>query len=508
MTLHNVVLDTGLTWHDVSAIAHGAPLEIARAPAKRITNGRLIVDALVSRGIRAYGITTGVGALADNVVDRSAQAQLSRNIILSHACGTGPLLPAPAVRAIIAAQINNFSHGYSGVCPATVAALQALLNYNCIPSVPSKGSAGYLVHMAHIALVLIGHGQATLNGETMPGADALAKIGLAPLTLQAKEGLSLVNGTSCSAGLGSFALARAYRLADWADAVAAITLESSGAQMAAFDENILALRKSTGIQHVGKTLRARLAHSRRIDLSLGKRTQDALSLRATPHAHGAVRDVFANTAQIVDQELASVTDNPIVHGTPDDPKVASEAHAVAPALALALDGLAIAISQLSMLSERRLDRLVNPLVSGLPAFLTNDPGVGSGLMIAQYTAAALAAENRRLGAPASLDGGITSALQEDYLAHPTAAANKLLQVLDNTEQVLAIELLAAVQAADLVAADVKNGAEMRAPGTNAIYDQVRNLLPSYGDDHALGNDLETLRHLIATSEPAPIPAPA
>ncbi|PKR53814.1 HAL/PAL/TAL family ammonia-lyase [Thalassospira marina] len=506
MTLPDIVLDIGLTWREIAAIANGAPLTLADAPNGRIEKGRKIVNALVDRGIRAYGVTTGVGALADTVVDRSAQAQLSRNIILSHACGTGPLLPAPAVRAIIAAQINNFAHGYSGICPETVAALQALLNHDCIPAVPSKGSAGYLVHMAHIALVLIGEGRAMLDGQMLSGADALAKIGQKPLTLQAKEGLSLVNGTSCSAGLGSFALARAYRLADWADAVAAITLESSGAQMAAFDADILALRKSAGIQKVGATLRARLAQSRHIDQSYAKRTQDALSLRATPHAHGAVRDVFANTADIVDQELASVTDNPIVHGSPEDPKVASEAHAVAPALALALDGLAIAISQLSMLSERRLDRLVNPLVSGLPPFLTSDPGVGSGLMIAQYTAAALAAENRRLGAPASLDGGITSALQEDYLAHPTAAANKLLQVLDNTEQVLAIELLAAVQASDLISTDPADGVKMRAPGTNAIYQQVRDLLPSYGDDHALATDLEALRTLIATEEPAPIPS--
>ncbi|RCK45280.1 histidine ammonia-lyase [Thalassospira profundimaris] len=505
MTLPDVILDVGLTWREIAAIANGAPLTLADAPNGRIEKGRKIVNALVDRGIRAYGITTGVGALADTVVDRSAQAQLSRNIILSHACGTGPLLSAPAVRAIIAAQINNFAHGYSGICPETVAALQALLNHDCIPAVPSKGSAGYLIHMAHIALVLIGEGRAMLNGQMLSGAEALTKIGLKPLTLQAKEGLSLVNGTSCSAGLGAFALARAHRLADWADTIAAITLESSGAQMAAFDADILALRKSPGIQKVGATLRARLAGSRHIAQSFAKRTQDALSLRATPHAHGAVRDVFDNTAIVVNQELASVTDNPIVHGSPEDPKVASEAHAVAPALALALDGLAIAISQLSMLSERRLDRLVNPLVSGLPPFLTNDPGVGSGLMIAQYTAAALAAENRRLGAPASLDGGITSALQEDYLAHPTAAANKLLQVLDNTEQVLAIELLAAVQAADLIAINPDNGIKMRASGTNALYQQVRHLLPAYGDDHALASDLEALRNLIASAEPAPIP---
>jgi len=229
----------------------------------------------------------------------------------------------------------------------------------------------------------------------------------------------------------------------------------------------------------------------------GKRTQDALSLRSVPHAHGAAWDVFEETARIVDQELASVTDNPAISGTPDRPVVSSEAHAVAPALAQAADALAIAIAQIGAMSERRADRLVNPLVSGLPPFLASDAGSHSGFMIAQYTAVALANENRRLAAPASLDGGITSGLQEDFLAHPTAAANKLLAIIDNAEHILAIELMTAAQAHDFLTA---NGT--RAKGTEAIHSAIRSVIAHYEDDRPLGADIETLKSLIAAQMPA------
>jgi histidine ammonia-lyase len=316
--------------------------------------------------------------------------------------------------------------------------------------------------------------------------------------LGAKEGLSLVNGTACATGLASVALARAERLLDWADAIAALTLEAAGCQMAAFDEAVLALRPSRGIARVGASLRARLAGSGLIAAAFGKRTQDALSLRSVPHAHGAARDVFDASALVVDQELASVTDNPAVSGSPEQPVVSSEAHAVAPALAQAADSLATALAQISAMSERRTDRLVNPLVSGLPPFLASDAGSNSGFMIAQYTAAALANENRRLAAPASTDGGITSGLQEDFLAHPTAAANKLLALIDNAEYILAIELMAAAQAHEFVGDTAR-----RAAGTDAIHKTVRAVVSPYADDRPLSRDIEALRGLIrAASAPA------
>ncbi|KQQ36732.1 histidine ammonia-lyase [Rhizobium sp. Leaf306] len=493
-----ILLDKALTWRDVAHVAEGEDLALSPAAWDRVAYARRIVEALVESGARAYGITTGVGALSDTVVDREAQSRLSRNIVMSHACGVGPLLGRREVRAVIAAQIANFAHGYSGVRPDIVRYLCRFLEADCVPDMPSKGSAGYLIHNAHTALVFIGEGHACVAGERMTGRAALAAIGLEPLVLGAKEGLSLVNGTACSTGLACVALARAERLLDWADAIAAVTLEAAGCQMAAFDEDVLALRHSAGIAMVGAALRSRLQGSGIIAAAVGRRTQDALSLRAIPHAHGAARDVFVHACGTVDQELASVTDNPAIAGTPDAPLVWSEAHAVAPALGHAADALASAIAQVAAMSERRIDRLVNPLVNGLPPFLATDAGSHSGFMIAQYTAAALVNENRRLAAPAATDGGLTSGLQEDFLAHPTAAANKLLAILDNAEQVLAIELMAGVQAQDILA-------ETNSPaiGTLDVHDMVRQRVAIYADDRPLGEDMEVLRQLIAGNPPPP-----
>ncbi|API56366.1 histidine ammonia-lyase (plasmid) [Rhizobium leguminosarum] len=491
-----ITIDDVLTWRDVARIGAGEALALSPIAWGRVEQASRIVARIVETGVRAYGVNTGVGALADTVVDRASQSLLSRSIVLSHACGVGPLLAAREVRAIIAAEIANFAHGHSGVRREIVEHLAALLEHDCIPDVPSKGSAGYLVHNAHIALVLIGEGSAHLGGRRMSGREALAAIGLEPLVLGAKEGLSLVNGTACATGLTTVALSRAERLLDWADAIAALTLEAAGCQIAAFDEAVLALRPSAGIEKVGATLRARLQGSGLVAAAFGRRTQDALSLRSVPHAHGAARDVFDNSARVVDQELASVTDNPAVSGTPEQPIVSSEAHAVAPALGQAADSLAIALAQLGAISERRMDRLVNPLVSGLPPFLASDAGSHSGFMIAQYTAAALSNENRRLAAPAAMDGGLTSGLQEDFLAHPTAAAGKLLAVIDNAEYILAIELMAAAQAHDFLATTAP-----RAPGTDLVYQAVREHVSHYGDERPLNGDIEAVRSLIRETAP-------
>ncbi|MBF2717302.1 HAL/PAL/TAL family ammonia-lyase [Agrobacterium vitis] len=492
----SVVLDDGLDWRAVARVGEGEALSLSDKAYRRIDRGSQILDRIVESGVRAYGITTGIGALSDTVVDRATQGRLSRGIILSHACGIGPLLDAREVRAIMAAEIANFAHGHSGVRRDIVSHLLTFLERDCIPDVPSRGSAGYLTHNAHTGLVLIGEGQARVGGRPFSGWEALAQIGLQPLVLGAKEGLSLVNGTACATGLSSVALARAARLQDWADAIAALTLEAAGCQMDAFDEAVLALRPSKGIAAVGAALRARLQGSGLIAAARGIRTQDALSLRAVPHAHGAARDVFDACAVIVDRELASATDNPAILGTPEKPIVSSQAHAVAPALGQAADSLAIAIAQIAAMSERRIDRLVNPLVSGLPPFLATDAGSHSGLMIAQYTAAALVGDNRRLAAPASTDGGLTSGLQEDFLAHPTAAANKLLAVLDNAEYILAIEWMAGAQAHDFLGA-----AGQRAAGTNVLYSMVREHLPPYSDDRPLSGDIEKVRALLREQAP-------
>lgn len=486
-----IMIDGALTWRQIAAVAEGGRLNLSETTRQRIVNARRIVDALVERGIRGYGINTGVGALCDVVISREHQQSLSRNIILSHACGIGESLGRAEARAVMAAQIANFAHGYSGVRLDTVEALLALLNADIVPLIPSRGSVGYLTHAAAIGLVLIGQGLAMQGAEKLSGTEALARIGLKPMRLEAKEGLSLVNGTPCATGLAALALARTERLFAWADGAAAMTYENLGSQADAFAEGPLALRQSPGLQAVGRSLRDRLAGSPMLAATAGSRTQDPLSLRAVPQVHGAARDAFEQVAAIVDRELSSVTDNPAVSGSPEAPEVHSQAHAVGAALGLAMDSLAVAAAEMAAISERRIDRLVNPLVSGLPAFLAVDSGVSSGYMIAQYTAAALVAENRRLAAPASLDGGITSALQEDILTHATPAAWKVLSILDNLERILAIELLSAAQAYDL-----QPRMRGRAQRTDALYGRIRAAIPIYRDDRPMKDDFDRMQRLM------------
>jgi histidine ammonia-lyase len=486
-----ILLDKSLLWGEVDGIAQGAQLALSDGALARIRAARSLVECIVSQGLRAYGVNTGVGALCDVVVTESKQAQLSRNIVMSHAVGLGPPLETPAVRAIIASAINNFGHGFSGVRPIVVEYLLALLAQECVPEVPAAGSVGYLTHMAHIALVLLGEGSARWRGRLVGGAEALQCLHLAPLTLVAKEGLSLVNGTPCATGLAALALGRIQRLLDWADAAAAMSFENLHGQVAVFDAEALGLRVSPGVALVGRRMREALNDSAILRQSAGRRTQDALSLRAIPQVHGAARDVFAQVARVVDDELASVTDNPIVVGTTQAPRALSGANAVGAALGLAADSLGIAVAEVAAMSERRTDRLVNPLLSGLPAFLAADSGAGSGFMIAQYTAVSLVADNRRLAAPASLDGGITSGLQEDHLSHATPAALKLLKIIDNAEFIIAIEVLAAAQAYEL-----QRDAFARAPRTDGVYRRIRAAIPQYRDDRPLGADIQKVRELI------------
>ncbi len=491
-----------LDWRQIAAVAAGEPLELSADARSRIVAAHVLVEQIVQRGIRAYGVNTGVGALCDVIVSPSEQRTLSRNILMSHAVGVGAPLGVAETRAIIAAAVNNFAHGHSGIRLAVAERLVALLDADCLPEVPAFGSVGYLSHMAHIALVCIGEGHARYRGERMSGREALRRLGLEPLVLEAKEGLSLINGTPCVTGMAALALARAERLLDWTDAVAAMSFENLHGQLAAFDPDSLALRISDGLNLVGARMREALADSGILAAVVGQRTQDPLSMRTIPHVHGAARDVLSATAQVVNRELASITDNPIVAGTPDAPRVYSQAHAVGASIALAMDSLATAIAQVAAMAERRLDRLVNPLVSGLPAFLAEPGGTCSGFMIAQYTAASLVAQNRRLAMPASLDGGITSGLQEDHLCHATPAALKALEIVDNAGRIVAIELLAAAQAYDLQTGDVP-----RAPYTDSLWRSVRRVVPTYRDDRPLADDMAAAFRMIADAAPPPLPNP-
>jgi len=498
--MSRIVVDEPLRWSQLAQIAEGrAELGLSDRTRARIAGAHATVRAIIARGIRAYGVNTGVGALSDTIIPPDQSAALSRNILMSHAAGVGGPLGVAETRAIMAASVNNFARGHSGVRPVLVDRLILLLNHNCTPVVPRQGSVGYLSHRAHIGLALIGHGMVIFHGRPSPATEAQARMGLEPLVLEAKEGLSLVNGTPCAAGLGSLALARAERLMDWADAIAAMAFETQRCQLSAIGSSAMALHRSPGLQEVAASLGRLLAGSDMLAAASGRKTQDALSLRSIPQVHGAARDAWADAARVVDRELASATDNPLIAGSPAAPEIHSQAHPVGAAIGLAMDQLAVALAQLGMISERRLDRMVNPLVSGLPAFLAQPGGAASGLMIAQYTAASLVAENRRLAMPAALDGGVTCGLQEDILCHATPAALKALEVLENLQAILAIELLAACQSYD-----VRLETAAAAPSTLALYQALRAQISRYADDRPLGDDIAAAASFIGERSPASI----
>lgn len=490
-----VVADAPMGWQDVVAVArHGARLELSPQAWARIDNAQAIVRQVVENGERAYGISTGLGALCNVLLAGEQLSQLSRNTLLSHACGVGPALPDEQARAILCAAVINYSHGKSGIHRQVVEALLALLNRGITPQVPSQGSVGYLTHMAHIGIALLGVGLVSYRGRIMAAAQALAEEGLQPVQLGAKDGLCLVNGTPCMTGLACLALADAERLLQWADVIGAMSFEAQRGQIAAFDPEIIALKAHPGMQRVGGNLLALLERSEVIAASKGLRTQDALSIRSIPQVHGAARDQWAHAAKQVQTELESATDNPLLLGTPEHYRVVSQANPHGQSVAMAADVLAIAMAEIGSIAERRLDRLINPHVSGLPAFLVSEPGVNSGMMIVQYVAASLCAQNRQLAQPAVLDNYVTSGLQEDHLSLGTNAALKLHQVLENCTRILAIEYLLAAQAFEFLK-EQRFGA-----GTGLAWSLLRERIPAYHQDRWLAPDIASAAALL--KEPA------
>lgn len=486
--------DAPVRWSDLVAVArHRTRLELSTAAWARIDNARAIVDLIVERGERAYGINTGLGALCEVALDASQLAQLSRNTLLSHACGVGEPLSEEQTRAIICAAIVNYSHGRSGIQRPIVEALLALLNRGITPLVPSQGSVGYLTHMAHVGVALLGIGEVRYQGRMRPAGEALTDAGIAPIALGAKDGLSLVNGTPCMTGLSCLALADAERLLCWADVIGAMSFEALRGQRNALDAEILSLKPHPGMQRVGANLRALLGGSEVLNRGQGIRTQDALSIRSIPQVHGACRDQFAHAAAQVEVELNSATDNPLLLGDSDHYRVISQANPHGESVAMAADLLAIASAELGSIAERRLDRLINPLISGLPAFLVSQPGVNSGMMIAQYVAAALAGENRQLAQPAVVDNYVTSALQEDHLSLGTSAALKLGRSLANCQKILAIEYLLAAQAFEFLN-PLRFGR-----GSGEAWAALREQIPPYDCDRWLAPDIERATQLLDDS---------
>jgi histidine ammonia-lyase len=486
-----VIADAPLGWQEVVAVArHHARLELAESAWARIDNAQAIVQRIVASGERAYGVNTGLGALCNVSLAGEQLALLSRNTLLSHACGVGKPLADDQTRAIMCAAVINFSQGKSGLHRRMVEGLLAFLNLGITPQIPSQGSVGYLTHMAHIGVCLLGTGSVSYRGDVVPAAEALAAAGLHPMQVGAKDGLCLVNGTPCMTGLSCLALDDALRLANWADVIGAMSFEALRGQIDAFDPQIIALKPHPGMQQVGRHLRALLAGSEVVATSKGIRTQDALSIRAIPQVHGAARDQLAHAARQVTIELNSATDNPLLLGTPDDYRVVSQANPHGQSVAFAADLLAIAVAEIGAIAERRLDRLINPQVSGLPAFLVSQPGVNSGMMIVQYVAASLCAENRQLSQPAVVDNYVTSGLQEDHLSMGTNASLKLHRALENCTQILAIEYLLAAQAFEFLKAQGFGS------GTNRAWKLLRAHIPPYDQDRWLAPDIATSAQLL------------
>ena len=432
---------------DWRAILNGAGVTLD-ADSPEIAQAQRIVDDIVAAGTVTYGVNTGFGKLASVRIADADLATLQRNLILSHAVGTGPALPDGVVRLILAMKAASLARGASGVRPDVVRALVGALSADALPVIPAKGSVGAsgdLAPLAHLTAALMGVGEIRLKGERFPAGDALAAIGQAPLSLGAKEGLALINGTQVSTALALAGLAEIARVFDAALVAGALSVDALKGSDTPFDPRIQTLRGQPGQIRVAAILRELIAHSEIRDSHRfgDSKVQDPYSLRCQPQVMGAVRDLLANAASTLRIEANAVTDNPLVLGPSE---IVSGGNFHAEPVAFAADMLAIGLCEIGNLSERRMALLVDPVMSGLPPFLARDAGLNSGFMIAQVTAAALASENKQKAYPASVDTIPTSANQEDHVSMATHGAYRLLDMARNAASIIAVELMAAAEA--------------------------------------------------------------
>jgi histidine ammonia-lyase len=485
---------SSLAIEDLVAVARGGR-RVAVAPKawKAVEASRAVVDRLVAKGEVAYGITTGFGEFAHVTIEPGQVRQLQRNLLMSHAVGVGEPLPRDVVRAMMAIRANTLLKGHSGVRRLLIERLLALLNADLVPLVPSRGSVGSsgdLCPLAHMALPLIGLGHVDVAGKKVPAAKALRDAGIEPLVLEAKEGLALINGTQMMSAIGALAVHDASGLLADAQVVAGMSVEALMGSVAPFDARVHALRPHPGQAAVAANLRALTARSGIVHSHEGcDRVQDAYSLRCIPQVLGPVHETLEAARAVLQTEINSVTDNPLVF---PDGTILSQGNFHGEVLAFHLDFLAIALSEVASLSERRTERLVNPHLSeGLKPFLVDSGGLNSGFMIAQYAAAALVSENKVLAHPASVDSIPTSANQEDHNSMGSIAALKLLQVLRNARSVVAIEALCAAQAVDFKA-PLKPG-----KGSAAAHQAIRAVIPKLDRDRILSDDIAAMEGLLA-----------
>ena len=467
-------------------------MALAPEAAERMRASRAVIERLVAEGGTVYGVTTGFGDLANVRIEPEQVAELQRNLVRSHSAGVGDPLPADVVRAMLVLRANALAVGLSGVRPELAELLCAMLNESVHPVIPSRGSVGAsgdLAPLAHLAAVLIGEGAADTPAGPMAGADALRAAGLAPIELGAKEGLALLNGTQLMAGIAALVLHDGQRLTASADVIGAMSLEAMEGSAVAFDEALIGARPHPGQVAAAAHLRELLAGSEigASHAASPHRLQDAYSLRCMPQVHGAVRDALDQLGRVLAVEINAATDNPLVFA---DGRVVSGGNFHGEPLALAIDYAKIALAELASISERRTARLVDSHLSGLPPFLSDEPGLRSGLMMVQYTAAALVNEMQTLAHPASVDSIPTSANQEDHVSMGATGALHLREVLDRAETVLAIEALCAAQGLDF-------RAPMRpAAGVARAHALVRERVPHLAEDRSPSPDIAAARELL------------
>ncbi len=490
-----VLSGKNMTVSEIVRVAkHWEQVTISDEARSKIELSHRLMCKAVENGERVYGINTGFGKFADVPISSENLAELQRNLVRSHSAGVGPSFSQEEVRAAMLLRANALARGMSGVRPQVVETIVEMLNKGVTPFVPEKGSVGAsgdLAPLAHIALVIIGEGEAFYKDELMPGKQAMDEAGIKPCKLEAKEGLALTNGVQMTNGVLALTVDTGRTLAKAADIIASLTGQVLQVIEDAYDDGILVLRSQDGAREVGRNLRALLQGSHLSTVSGEVRVQDPYVLRCIPQVHGAVRQGLNHVTNVVEIESGSATDNPLVL---EDGRILSGGNFHGQPLAVAADYLGICLCSLGNISERRTARMMDTQKSGLPAFLTGEGGLNSGLMLLQYTAASLVSENKVLAHPSSVDTVPTSADQEDHVSMSTTAARKARDIAKNVSYVLAAEYLSACQAVEFID---KNGLS---PAAHAAYSLLREHIPALYEDRPLSQDLEHARWLIISGE--------
>lgn len=495
--MSGLLLDQRLDLDAFERVTRGyEPVSLSDAARQRIERGRDYVETLLREQRPVYGVNTGFGKFQQVRVEADQVLELQRNLILSHAIGVGPSFDTEIVRGMLLLRAQSLAYGNSGVRTEVVELLLEFLNRKIHPIVPSQGSVGAsgdLAPLAHLTLALLGEGEVEHDGETRSSATVLLEQGLTPLTLQAKEGLALINGTQAMTSMLALVTLDARTLLRTADVALAMSVEALKGSHQPFDQAVVRLRPYPGAKEVADNL-GRLLGASEINLSHEEcdKVQDAYSLRAAPQVHGAIRDALRHVSEMLAVELNSVTDNPLLF--PEEGRFISGGNFHGEPLALSADYAGIALAELASISERRVEQMLNPALSGLPAFLAEQGGLNSGLMVSQYTAASLVSENKVLAHPASVDSIPTSANQEDHVSMGTIACRKARQIVENVSWVLAIELASGAQALEF------HRPLKPSRAVSAVYERIREEVPYLERDRYFKPAVQQLRSLVMSGE--------